>query len=165
MWPNRNSHARNHLSKIVVQHSTEYAQDQLVAVSQYHRGEVIGYPIAVGHAAISSAALKQADELDAKGKAVYVLHTWKDHLWDMGVNKKLEVPEPRPIVIPQSDVQAESSEGTNSNANGASEVATQTPSNAAPSEGHSGESSSHARQPDMSQPEQPTTSSLPPEGD
>lgn len=119
----------------------------------------------MGHAAISSAALKQADELDAKGKAVYVLHTWKDHLWEMGVNKKLEVPEPRPIVIPQSDVQAESSEGTISNANGASEVATETPSNTVPSEGHSGESSSHARQPGMSQSEQPTTSSLPPEGD
>lgn len=34
---------------------------------------------------------------DGKGKAVYVHHTWKDFLWDMGSGKKMQVPEPRAV--------------------------------------------------------------------
>ena len=30
-----------------------------------------------------------------KGKAVYILHTWKDALWEMGPSKKAEPPAPR----------------------------------------------------------------------
>ena len=32
-----------------------------------------------------------------KGKAVIVLHTWKDALWDMGSSKKADPPAPRTI--------------------------------------------------------------------
>ncbi|KAI0084693.1 eukaryotic translation initiation factor SUI1 family protein [Irpex rosettiformis] len=91
----------------VVQSSAEFSQDQLVAVAQYHRGAVLGYPVAVGHAALSSIALKQADEQDAKGKAVHILHAWKDSLWDMGPSKKLDVPDPRPIVTLEANAHAE----------------------------------------------------------
>ncbi|KAI0694966.1 eukaryotic translation initiation factor SUI1 family protein [Cytidiella melzeri] len=90
----------------VVQHSSDFQQEQLVAISQYSRGEAIGYPIAVGRAAISSGMLKQADELSMKGKAVHTLHTWKDSLWDMGPSKKMEVPKPRSGASNESAVEA-----------------------------------------------------------
>ena len=57
----------------------------------------------MGRAVLSSAALDQADQQDAKGKAVYIFHTWKDSLWDIGSSKKLDVPEPRPLVIPSEN--------------------------------------------------------------
>lgn len=50
--------------------------------------------------AVSAETLMQADEKDLKGKAVYVLHTWKDSLWDLGTSKKMDVPEPRDIPSP-----------------------------------------------------------------
>ncbi|KAH9887063.1 eukaryotic translation initiation factor SUI1 family protein [Cubamyces lactineus] len=78
----------------VVQHSPNLAPDQLVAVTQYHRG-AIGPPLAVGRMAVSSDTLRSAEETDVKGKAVYVLHTWKDALWEMGTSKKADVPAPR----------------------------------------------------------------------
>jgi translation initiation factor 2D len=59
---------------------------------------MIGYPVAVGRTVTTSEILKQADETDIKGKAVHVLHTWQDALWEMGVSKKLDLPHPRPIV-------------------------------------------------------------------
>ncbi|KAI0351003.1 eukaryotic translation initiation factor SUI1 family protein [Trametes cingulata] len=80
----------------VVQHSPALAPDQLVSVTQYHRG-AIGPPLAVGRMAVSSDTLRSAEETDVKGKAVYILHTWKDALWEMGVNKKVDVPAPREI--------------------------------------------------------------------
>ncbi|KAH9916268.1 eukaryotic translation initiation factor SUI1 family protein [Epithele typhae] len=72
----------------VVQSPTALAPDQLVAVTQYHRG-AIGPPLAVGRMAVSSDTLRSADEQDLRGKAVYVWHTWKDALWEMGPSKKL----------------------------------------------------------------------------
>ncbi|OSD03739.1 eukaryotic translation initiation factor SUI1 family protein [Trametes coccinea BRFM310] len=78
----------------VIQHSPNLVPDQLVSVTQYHRG-AIGPPLAVGRMAVSSDTLRSAEERDIKGKAVYVLHTWKDALWEMGSSKKADVPAPR----------------------------------------------------------------------
>ncbi|GJE88956.1 eukaryotic translation initiation factor SUI1 family protein [Phanerochaete sordida] len=94
----------------VVQHSLPLAIDQLVSVTQYHR-ERLGPPLAVGRMAVTSDTLRQADEQDTKGKAVYVLHTWKDCLWDMGVSSKMDVPEPREIPKPEAEVQPADEDG------------------------------------------------------
>ncbi|KAI0742631.1 eukaryotic translation initiation factor SUI1 family protein [Daedaleopsis nitida] len=75
----------------VVQHSTPLSPDQLVSITQYHRGG-LGPPIAVGRMAVSSDTLRSTEDTDVKGKAVYVLHTWKDALWDMGPSKKADPP-------------------------------------------------------------------------
>lgn len=69
----------------------------MISISQYHREDVIGYPVAVARMAVASEALSQAAADDIKGKAAYVLHTWKDFLWDLGNGKKAEVPEPIPL--------------------------------------------------------------------
>lgn len=150
------------ISKQVVQHSTKFNQEQLVAVSQYHRGDVLGYPLAVGRAALSSTALDQADQQGAGGKAVYILHTWKDSLWDLGSSKKLDVPEPRSLVSSDDNAQTETADNANSNPTTSTPVA-------------EGEimASSDAKSLDTSkdedggasQPKQPTPLSLPPEGE
>jgi len=75
-------------------------------VTQYHSGK-IGHPVAVGRMAVSGETLQRAEERDVKGKAVYVLHTWRDTLWDMGVSKAMDVPEPR---NPPSHAEADSDE-------------------------------------------------------
>ncbi|KAI0752119.1 eukaryotic translation initiation factor SUI1 family protein [Fomes fomentarius] len=80
----------------VVQHSPPLTPDQLVSITQYHRG-ALGPPIAVGRMAVSSDTLRSAEEKDIKGKAVYVLHTWKDALWEMGPSKGADPPVPREI--------------------------------------------------------------------
>jgi translation initiation factor 2D len=49
--------------------------------------------------AVSSDQL--AEDGKEKGKAVIVLHTWKDHLWEMG--SKLDPPEDVPIQIGNAD--------------------------------------------------------------
>ena len=91
--------------KKVVQHSSTLVPDQLVSVTQYHRG-AIGPPIAVGRMAVSSETLRSAEEKDVKGKAVYVLHTWKDALWDMGPSKKADPPAPVEIKLPEAEQSA-----------------------------------------------------------
>ena len=80
--------------KTVVQHFPSLHKNQLVAVTQYHPGAV-GPPLAVGRMTVSSDALRSAEDRDVKGKAVYILHTWKDALWEMGPGKKAEPPAPR----------------------------------------------------------------------
>ncbi|KAF4568396.1 hypothetical protein EYR40_010196 [Pleurotus pulmonarius] len=76
----------------VVQWSPDIAEGQLVAIVQYTSGESKrGYPLAVGHMSVSGEILQQ----DGKGKAVYVKHTWKDTLWDMG--RGGEIPDPMTI--------------------------------------------------------------------
>ncbi|RDX44971.1 eukaryotic translation initiation factor SUI1 family protein [Lentinus brumalis] len=80
----------------VIQHSPSLVPEQLVSITQYHR-DALGPPLAVGRMAVSSDTLRSADETDVKGKAVYVLHTWKDALWDMGPSKKADPPAPRPV--------------------------------------------------------------------
>ncbi|KAI0946076.1 hypothetical protein AcV7_010146 [Taiwanofungus camphoratus] len=81
----------------VVQHSPALAPGEPVAITQYHSG-ARGYPLAVGRMAVPGATLVQAAtaaEHDVKGKAVYVLHTWKDALWEMGASRRVDVPAPR----------------------------------------------------------------------
>jgi len=59
----------------------------LVGVAQFAR-DARGPPLAVGRMAIDSDKVNQSI---TKGKAVIVLHTWKDHLWTIG--SKGEPPE------------------------------------------------------------------------
>ncbi|KAH7908853.1 hypothetical protein BJ138DRAFT_1115485 [Hygrophoropsis aurantiaca] len=73
----------------VVQHMPALVQAQLVTVTQYTRDHnSVGPPLAVGRMAVNGAALSQEG---AKGKAVNILHTWKDNLFEMG--KKSDPPE------------------------------------------------------------------------
>jgi translation initiation factor 2D len=77
----------------VVQHTPGLKEGQLVSISQYDRTpNVIGPTLAVGRMAIDSESFRDEDR---KGKAVIILHTWKDHLWIMGAGG--EVPEGRTI--------------------------------------------------------------------
>ncbi|PCH42981.1 putative eukaryotic translation initiation factor eIF1/SUI1 [Wolfiporia cocos MD-104 SS10] len=92
----------------VVQHSPWLAEGQLVTITQYYR-EHIGAPLAVGRAAVSGDALRRAEERDTKGKAVFVLHTWKDAMWSMGINKDADVPAPQPW--PQEKAEGDENEG------------------------------------------------------
>ncbi|KAF8556748.1 hypothetical protein OG21DRAFT_1408399 [Imleria badia] len=67
----------------VVQVSTPTVlPQQLVSIVQHTDGSTstCGPPLAVGRLAVDSNTLKTG----AKGKAVHVLQTWKDHLFDMG---------------------------------------------------------------------------------
>ncbi|KAM5538825.1 hypothetical protein V8D89_007547 [Ganoderma adspersum] len=86
----------------VIQHSTTLSPDQLVSVTQYHAG-AIGPPLAVGRMAVSSDTLRSSEERDVKGKAVYILHAWKDALWEMGPSKKADLPAP--VEINSSEVE------------------------------------------------------------
>lgn len=86
--------------------------------------------------AVSTETLQRAEESDVKGKAVYVLHTWKDALWNMGVSQAENVPEPRAI---QTD--AESSQDVR----GSTEAARASPEearDAATTNGYSAQASS-----------------------
>ena len=72
-----------------MQAPTDASAGTLVGVAQFVRDHnVPAPPLAVGRMAID------ADKIDngvTKGKAVIVLHTWKDHLWAIG--SKAEPPE------------------------------------------------------------------------
>jgi len=70
-----------------VQAPADAPSGTLVGVAQFVR-DARGPPLAVGRMAVD------ADKIDhgvTKGKAVIVLHTWKDHLWAIG--SKGEPPE------------------------------------------------------------------------
>ncbi len=74
-------------------HSSSLSAGQLVAICQYERRDdtpTMSAPLAVGRMAVSSDQLS-----DGKGKATLIIHTWKDHLWDLG--SKGDVPDPTPI--------------------------------------------------------------------
>lgn len=74
----------------VVQHPPSLQAGQLVSITEYiHHSTLIGSPLAVGHMAVDSDVLSEAA---AKGKAVFVLHAWNDHLFDMG--HKCNPPDP-----------------------------------------------------------------------
>lgn len=79
-----------------MQHAPDLHEGQLVAVTQYHR-ERFEFPVAVGRMAVDGGTLEKAEQVDVKGKAVLVLHAWKDALWEMGASKSLDMPEPRGI--------------------------------------------------------------------
>jgi len=80
--------------KSVITHSpAELSQNQVVAIYQFSSAEndgggtgirVVSPPLAVGRMAVSGHELKVKREADEKGKAVLVLHTWQDNLWEMG---------------------------------------------------------------------------------
>ncbi|KAI1790893.1 eukaryotic translation initiation factor SUI1 family protein [Ganoderma leucocontextum] len=86
----------------VIQHSSTLNPDQLVSVTQYHPG-AIGPPLAVGRMAVSSDTLRSTEGTDVKGKAVYVLHAWKDALWEMGPSKKADPPAPVEVKSPAAE--------------------------------------------------------------
>ncbi|KAI0789203.1 eukaryotic translation initiation factor SUI1 family protein [Abortiporus biennis] len=111
----------------VVQHISPLSPNQLVSVTQYYPGMKVGAQIAVGKMAVSSEVLKESSGRwesggeDLRGKAVFVLHTWKDWLWDMGPSKKMDLPEPRDLSANQAvnedqvvedDVEIASQDGT-----------------------------------------------------
>ncbi|KAJ6482936.1 eukaryotic translation initiation factor SUI1 family protein [Mycena vitilis] len=75
----------------VVHLTPSLKEGQLVSISQYTHGEnpTLSSPLSVGRMALPSDQIQAGRQ--EKGKAVYVLHTWKDHLWDMG--SKPDVPE------------------------------------------------------------------------
>ncbi|THH29303.1 hypothetical protein EUX98_g4892 [Antrodiella citrinella] len=93
-------------------HLDEPGPNQLVAITQYHSHSSalnpansfrpiprIGPPLAVGHMTVSSSELRGGGRGSRAGKgnlkAVLVLHARKDHLWEMGSGRRMEVPEPR----------------------------------------------------------------------
>lgn len=89
----------------------------MVSITQYYPGK-IGPPLAVGRMAMGSDGMREDGK---KGKAVYVLHTWKDCLWELGGGG--EVPEPR-------DLEVESKEGEDvvvGEAEGTAETTTEEP--------------------------------------
>ncbi|KIY47317.1 hypothetical protein FISHEDRAFT_45558 [Fistulina hepatica ATCC 64428] len=71
----------------VTSYTRGLATDQLVAICTTRNGS-ISAPLAVGRMALPS------DELadDQRGKAVRLLHVWKDHMWDIG-SKPASPPE------------------------------------------------------------------------
>lgn len=70
----------------------------MVSICQYNHNAgtpTLSPPVAVGRMALPSDLLRHGGT--EKGKAVYVLHTYKDHLWEMG--SKMDVPESHLISI------------------------------------------------------------------
>ncbi|KZT05270.1 eukaryotic translation initiation factor SUI1 family protein [Laetiporus sulphureus 93-53] len=108
----------------VVQYPTSLVPDQLVSITQYHTGK-LGFPIAVGRMAVSMETLQRAEDANVKGKAVYVLHTWRDALWETGTEKAADVPEPR-MLGDGSAATADVLEGTQGEAANASEQTVET---------------------------------------
>jgi translation initiation factor 2D len=91
-----------------VQHSPGLEPQRLVSVTQYRAG-ALGPPLAVGRTALAGDALGAEN---VKGKAVHVLHTWKDKLWELGKGREADVPEPEPMTASQPDAQSEGTEDT-----------------------------------------------------
>ena len=65
----------------------------IVGVAHFVR-DARGPPLAAGHMAVDA---DQIDNGATKGKAVVVLHAWKDHLWILGF--KGELPDALPIAV------------------------------------------------------------------
>ncbi len=77
--------------KTVIHCPPSLVEHQLVAICRQGLNDesaVVSPPLAVGRMSVSSNHLQGSEK---KGKAVLVIHTWKDHLWEMG--SKQEVPE------------------------------------------------------------------------
>ena len=94
-FPHLQQNTNTYWPKEVVQHTPSLPADRLVSITQYHpdSGDKIGPPLAVGRMALPSNEIREDGK---KGKAVYVLHTWKDCLWELGSGG--DVPEPREVV-------------------------------------------------------------------
>ncbi|KAF9528822.1 eukaryotic translation initiation factor SUI1 family protein [Crepidotus variabilis] len=72
------------------------AEDRLVCIRQYVKKDGVPHlsaPLAVGRLALPTHKLRDAGQ--EKGKAVLVLHTWKDHLWEIGF--KGDPPQDTPL--------------------------------------------------------------------
>ncbi|KAJ3885683.1 eukaryotic translation initiation factor SUI1 family protein [Lentinula edodes] len=72
------------------------SEGQLVSICKYERiGDIpmLSPPFAVGRMAVASDQLQDSGQ--EKGKAVHVLHTWKDHLWELG--SKGDIPQDLPM--------------------------------------------------------------------
>ncbi|THH08838.1 hypothetical protein EW145_g2443 [Phellinidium pouzarii] len=76
----------------VVEHNSGLAPGQVVAVTCYTQ-DALGPPLVVGRMAVADSQLVREDGT-AKGKAVHILHTIKDKLWEMGGQR--DPPEPVP---------------------------------------------------------------------
>ncbi|KAK7061050.1 hypothetical protein VNI00_000785 [Paramarasmius palmivorus] len=97
----------------VVHHTPSLKEGQLVSVCKYETKEgtpTLSPPLAVGRMAVSSDQLAEGGK--EKGKAVIVLHTWKDYLWEMG--NKSDPPEDVPIQIGNADAE-QSAQSTEEN--------------------------------------------------
>ena len=83
----------------MVQHSPSLSVGQLVCVTQYYPAvngaPQIGPALAVGHMALTGDQVRRS----GKGKAVNIVHTWKDNLWEMG--GKEDPPAPKVIELNQ----------------------------------------------------------------
>lgn len=88
--------------------SLDVKEGQLVSICSlgYERVEstntpMLSPPLAVGRMAISSKQLFGDRDGNGdggpKGKAVLILHTWKDHLWEYGSGAKRDVPTSVPL--------------------------------------------------------------------
>ncbi|KAH9037455.1 hypothetical protein EDB85DRAFT_606006 [Lactarius pseudohatsudake] len=97
----------------VVQVPAHTLAGALVSVAQFVR-DARGPPLAVGRMAVD------ADKIDNngvnKGKAVVVLHTWKDHLWALG--SKCGPPDALPVVAEAAGSAGDDSDGTDGNEGG-----------------------------------------------
>ena len=83
----------------MVQHPPSLSVGQLVCVTQYYPAvdgtPQIGPALAVGYMALTSGQI----EGSGKGKAVNIVHMWKDHLWQMG--GKEDPPAPQVLELKQ----------------------------------------------------------------
>ena len=78
------------LLKPVMQCPPSLREHQLVAIRQYVRIDdrpALSPPVAVGRMALSSEQLRSSEK--GKGKAVLIIHAWKDFLFDMGSKSDL----------------------------------------------------------------------------
>ena len=76
--------------KSVMRCPPSLGENQLVSIRQCVReGDkpALSPPVAVGRMALPGDQMRKAAQ--GKGKAVHVVHTWKDHLWDMGSKKDI----------------------------------------------------------------------------
>ncbi|KAF8064203.1 eukaryotic translation initiation factor SUI1 family protein [Lyophyllum atratum] len=93
----------------VVHHAPSLKEKQLVSILQYNHSRdnpTLSAPLAVGRMAVAG---NQLDGGQEKGKAVHVLHTWKDHLWELG--SKGDVPEAVPAGSERSEQVSPAREG------------------------------------------------------
>ncbi|KAH8835421.1 eukaryotic translation initiation factor SUI1 family protein [Flagelloscypha sp. PMI_526] len=89
----------------VIHHPKDVSESQLVSICRYSRDPASGdarlsSPVAVGRAAMSGASLTTT----AKGKAVLVLTTWKDALWDIGTKADGDLPD-FPLKVSEAESQ------------------------------------------------------------
>lgn len=76
----------------VMHHVRGLAEGQLVGIMKVSRKDgslQLSMPLVVGRMALPSDQIVSGQQ--EKGKAVHVLHAWKDHLWEMG--SKPDIPE------------------------------------------------------------------------